>query len=84
MFAVIFEIRPKKGKFDQYLELAKYLRGHLEKVDGLLHRQRALQQHWRYGPCPFAAARFSMFMAQHFEESRRELYRATSTFLLGK
>jgi hypothetical protein len=30
MFAVIFEVRPKKEQFDEYLNLAKFLKPELE------------------------------------------------------
>ena len=40
MFAVIFEVQPKKGRFDDYLELAKYLKPKLEAIDGFIDNER--------------------------------------------
>ena len=40
MFAVIFEVQPKKGRFDEYLSLAKYLKPELEKIDGFMDNER--------------------------------------------
>src|SRR3984885_4582390 len=36
MFAVIFIVQPKKDRFDDYLNLAKFLKPELEKMDGLI------------------------------------------------
>jgi heme-degrading monooxygenase HmoA len=40
MFAVIFEVRPKNGQFDEYLSLAKFLKPELEKIDGFIDNER--------------------------------------------
>lgn len=40
MFAVIFEVQPKAGRFDDYLDLAKHLRPELEKIDGFIDNER--------------------------------------------
>jgi heme-degrading monooxygenase HmoA len=40
MFAVIFEVEPKNGKTDDYLQLAASLRPELEKIDGFLEIER--------------------------------------------
>lgn len=40
MFAVIFEVQPKQEKFDEYLELAKYLKPKLEAIDGFIDIDR--------------------------------------------
>jgi heme-degrading monooxygenase HmoA len=40
MFAVIFEIQPKQEKFDEYLDLAKYLKPKLEAIDGFIDIDR--------------------------------------------
>jgi heme-degrading monooxygenase HmoA len=40
MFSVIFEVHPKQGKFDLYLELAKGLRPILEGIDGFIDNER--------------------------------------------
>jgi heme-degrading monooxygenase HmoA len=40
MFAVIFEVQPKTGRFDDYLDLAKYLRPKLEAIDGFIDIDR--------------------------------------------
>jgi heme-degrading monooxygenase HmoA len=40
MFAVIFEVQPKKGHVDQYLSLGKYLKPELERVDGFIDNER--------------------------------------------
>ena len=34
MFAAIFEVQPKTERWDDYLDLAKYLKPKLEKNDG--------------------------------------------------
>ncbi len=44
MFAVIFEVQPKAGRFDDYLNLAKYLRPELEKIDGFIDNERFASQ----------------------------------------
>jgi len=40
MFAVIFEVQPRKGRFDDYLELAKYLKPKLEAIEGFIDNER--------------------------------------------
>jgi heme-degrading monooxygenase HmoA len=40
MFAVIFEVRPKKERFDDYLALAKQLKPKLEAIDGFIDNDR--------------------------------------------
>lgn len=40
MFAVIFEVRPGKGQFDAYLDLASLLRPEVERIDGFLENWR--------------------------------------------
>ena len=45
MFAVIFVVRPKKGHFDRYLELAKILKPEVEKIDGFIDNERFGSRH---------------------------------------
>jgi heme-degrading monooxygenase HmoA len=45
MFAVIFVVQPKKGQFEQYLDLAKVLKPELEKIDGFIDNERFASQH---------------------------------------
>src|SRR5262249_51395575 len=40
MFVVIFEVRPRKQRFDEYLAIAKSLRPHIEKIDGFIDNER--------------------------------------------
>src|ERR1700748_1296947 len=40
MFAVIFEVVPKPERKDDYLELAKFLRPEIEKIDGFIDNER--------------------------------------------
>src|ERR1700685_1559816 len=40
MFAVIFEVTPKKERKDDYLALAKILKPELEKIDGFIDNER--------------------------------------------
>lgn len=40
MFAVIFEVVPKPERKDEYLELGKFLRPEIEKIDGFLDNER--------------------------------------------
>ena len=40
MFAVIFEVQPKKEKFDDYLALAKFLKPRLEATEGFVDVDR--------------------------------------------
>jgi heme-degrading monooxygenase HmoA len=40
MFAVIFEVKPRKERKDDYLALAKILKPELEKIDGFIDNER--------------------------------------------
>ena len=40
MIAVIFEVEPKEGKLDPYLDLAASLKPELERVDGFISVER--------------------------------------------
>ena len=40
MFAVIFEVQPRKERFEEYLEIAKSLRPEIEKIDGFIDNER--------------------------------------------
>ena len=40
MFAVMFEVRPKKERWDDYLALAQQLRPKLEAIDGFIANER--------------------------------------------
>jgi len=40
MFVVIFEVQPKKERWDDYLALAKQLKPKLETVDGFIDNER--------------------------------------------
>jgi len=40
MFAVIFEVQPKRERFDEYLSLAKSLKPRLEAIDGFIEIDR--------------------------------------------
>jgi heme-degrading monooxygenase HmoA len=40
MFSVIFEVHPHESRKDDYLELAKYLKPKLEKIDGFVDNER--------------------------------------------
>lgn len=40
MHAVIFEVWPKKERFDDYMAIAAGLRGELEKIDGFISVER--------------------------------------------
>ena len=40
MFAVIFEVQPRQGRFDDYLALAKELKPKLEAIDGFIDNER--------------------------------------------
>jgi heme-degrading monooxygenase HmoA len=44
MFAVIFEVQPKKERWDEYLELAKLLKPEIEKIDGFIDNDRFASQ----------------------------------------
>jgi heme-degrading monooxygenase HmoA len=40
MFMVIFEVQPHKERFDEYLEIAKSLKPHIERIDGFIDNER--------------------------------------------
>src|SRR6266540_6911668 len=40
MFAVIFEVQPRKERFNDYLELAKFLKAKPEAIDGFVDNER--------------------------------------------
>ncbi|MDE2570963.1 MAG: antibiotic biosynthesis monooxygenase [bacterium] len=40
MFAVIFEVRPKAERRNEYLEAARELKPELERIDGFVHNER--------------------------------------------
>ena len=40
MYAVIFEVRPKAGREQEYLALAQELRAELERIDGFISIER--------------------------------------------
>src|SRR5882724_9879921 len=40
MFMVIFEVQPKKERFDEYLGLARELKPALEAIDGFIDNER--------------------------------------------
>src|SRR5215472_17831476 len=40
MFAVIFEVQPKRARWDDYLELAQQLKPKLEAIDGFIANER--------------------------------------------
>ncbi len=40
MFAVMFEVQPWKDRWNDYLELAKYLKPKLEAIDGFIDNER--------------------------------------------
>src|SRR5579864_3726115 len=40
MFAVMFEVQPKKDRWNDYLELAKQLKPKLEAIDGFIDNER--------------------------------------------
>jgi heme-degrading monooxygenase HmoA len=40
MFAVIFEVCPRTERFDEYLEIAKSLKPHIERIDGFIDNER--------------------------------------------
>ena len=44
MFAVIFEVHPKPERYNDYLDLAKMLKPHLEQIDGYLSIERFKSQ----------------------------------------
>jgi len=40
VYAVIFEVKPKRERYDDYLEIAAKLRPELEKIDGFVSIER--------------------------------------------
>ncbi len=40
MFAVVFEVQPKREQWDRYLELAKALKPEIENIDGFIDNER--------------------------------------------
>jgi heme-degrading monooxygenase HmoA len=40
MFAVIFEVVPKQERWNEYLELAKFLRPEIERIEGFIDNER--------------------------------------------
>jgi heme-degrading monooxygenase HmoA len=40
MFAVVFEVQPRKERFDDYLDLARELKPRLERIDGFIDNER--------------------------------------------
>lgn len=40
MFMVIFEVQPRTERFDEYLDIAKSLKPHIEKIDGFIDNER--------------------------------------------
>ena len=40
MFAVIFEVKPKRERFDEYLDLARLLKPDLENIQGFIDNER--------------------------------------------
>ena len=40
MFAVIFEVQPKKERWNDYLDIAKHLKPKLEAIDGFIDNER--------------------------------------------
>jgi heme-degrading monooxygenase HmoA len=40
MFAVVFEVVPKQERWDEYLDLAKFLKPEIEKIDGFIDNER--------------------------------------------
>jgi heme-degrading monooxygenase HmoA len=40
MFVVVFEVQPKKERWSDYLELAKFLKPKLEAIDGFIDNER--------------------------------------------
>jgi heme-degrading monooxygenase HmoA len=40
MFAVIFEVQPKAEEWDTYLDLAKFLKPELERIEGFIENER--------------------------------------------
>ncbi len=40
MFAVVFEVQPRKERFEEYLGHAKMLKPHLERIDGFVDNER--------------------------------------------
>jgi heme-degrading monooxygenase HmoA len=44
MFAVIFEVTPQKERWEEYLDLAKFLKPEIEKIDGFIDNERFASQ----------------------------------------
>ena len=44
MFAVIFEVQPKRERWDEYLGIARGLRPKLEAIDGFMDNERYRSQ----------------------------------------
>ncbi len=44
MFLVIFEVQPKKARWDDYLKLAKLLKPELERIDGFIDNERFISK----------------------------------------
>ena len=44
MFAVIFEVQPRQERWDEYLDLAKFLKPEIEKIDGFIDNERFASQ----------------------------------------
>lgn len=44
MFVVIFEVQPKPARWNDYLDLAKYLKPKLEAIDGFIANERFASQ----------------------------------------
>src|SRR5215210_5569931 len=40
MFAVVFEVEPKEGQFEKYLELAGLLRPEIQQIEGFIDNER--------------------------------------------
>ncbi len=40
MFAVIFEVKPKKERWNDYLDFAKFLKPELERIEGFIDNER--------------------------------------------
>jgi heme-degrading monooxygenase HmoA len=51
MFSVIFEVHPRREKFDLYLDLAKGSKPILEGIDGFIDNERSRVRAARAGSC---------------------------------
>ena len=58
MIAVIFEVEPKPGQLDAYLDLAATLRPELEKIDGFISVERGFDRglHLHHAPASLFVA----------------------------